>query len=347
MALFGRKRTTVGLDIGSGLVKVAVIDHSRGEPELVKVAIAPLPTDAIVEGEVMDPGIVADTIRGALQSAWPGTKEVVTAVGGRDVIIKRIQTERVKEQQASELMQWEAEQHVPDVESVELDFQILDPDGLANDEMSVLLVAAKRDLVEAKLRILAEAGVTASIVDVDAFALHNAFELNYPTAMRGLVGLVNVGHEVTNVNILDDGIPVLTRDLAFGTRRLREDLQREHGLPAAEAEEMIRGFDRSAQLDSVMERRTDEIATGVERAMAFLAPTLKKGETEIRSVYICGGGARTPGLGESLGRRLKKPVELANPLANIQVRQGALESLVTDEVAPLLMLSIGLALRKN
>jgi len=96
-----------------------------------------------------------------------------------------------------------------------------------------------------------------------------------------------------------------------------------------------------------MERRTDEIATGVERAMAFLAPTLKKGETEIRSVYICGGGARTPGLGESLGRRLKKPVELANPLANIQVRQGALESLVTDEVAPLLMLSIGLALRKN
>lgn len=347
MALFGRKRTTVGLDIGSGLVKVAVIDHSRGTPELAKVAISPLPTDAIVEGEVMDPGIVADAIRSALQSASPNVKDVVTAVGGRDVIIKRIQTERVREQQARELMQWEAEQHVPDVESVELDFQILDPDGAPNDEMSVLLVAAKRDLVEAKLRILAEAGVKASIVDVDAFALHNAFELNYPAAMRGVVGLVNIGHEVTNINILDAGVPVLTRDLAFGTRRLREDLQREHGLSAQDAEDLIRGFDRSAPLDSVTQRRTDEIATGLDRAMAFLAPGLKKGETEIRSVYICGGGARTPGLGESLGQRLRKPVELANPLANIQVREGALESLVTDEVAPLLMLSIGLALRTN
>lgn len=347
MALFGRKRTTVGLDIGSGLVKVAVVDHSRGVPELTRVAIAPLPPDAIVEGEVMDPGIVADTIRRTLESAGVTTKEVVTAVGGRDVIIKRIQTERVKEQQARELMQWEAEQHVPDVESVELDFQILDPDGPPNEEMSVLLVAAKRDLVEAKLRILAEAGVSASVVDVDAFALHNAFELNYPAAMRGLVGLVNVGHEVTNINILDDGVPVLTRDLPFGTRRLREDLQREHGLTVSDAEDLIRGFDRSSQLDAVTERRTDEIATGLDRAMAFLAPSLRKGDTELRSIYICGGGARTPGLGESLGRRTRKPVELANPLANIQVRQGALESLVTDEVAPLLMLSIGLALRQN
>jgi type IV pilus assembly protein PilM len=347
MALFGRKRTTVGLDIGSGLVKVAVVDHSRGTPELARVAISPLPADAIVEGEVMDPGLVAEAIRKALHSVAGDVKEVVTAVGGRDVIIKRIQTERVKEQQARELMQWEAEQHVPDVESVELDFQILDPEGAAGDDMSVLLVAAKRDLIEAKLRILAEAGVHASIVDVDAFALHNAFELNYPTAMRGLVGLVNIGHEVTNVNILDDGIPVLTRDLPFGTRRLREDLQREHGLSASDAEELIRGYDRSPQLDSAVDHRTEEIATGIERAMAFLAPNLKKGETEIRSVYICGGGARTPGLGESLGRRTKKPVELANPLANIQVRDGALESLVTDEVAPLLMLSIGLALRQN
>jgi type IV pilus assembly protein PilM len=165
--------------------------------------------------------------------------------------------------------------------------------------------------------------------------------------MRGLVGLVNIGHEVTNINVLDDGVPVLTRDLPFGTRRLREDLQREHGLSASDAEDLIRGFDRSAQLDSVIDRRTDEIATGLDRAMAFLAPTLRKGDSDVRSIYLCGGGARTPGLGESLGVRSRKPVELANPLANIQVRQDALQSLVTDEVAPLLMLSIGLALRQN
>ena len=177
MPLFGRNKTTVGLDIGSGLIKVVVMDHGRGAPELVKVAIAPLLPDAIVEGEVMDPRLVADAISQAMADAETKTTDVVTAVGGRDVIIKRIQTERVKEQQARELMRWEAEQHVPDVESVELDFQILDPDGASAEDMSVLLVAAKRELVDAKLRILAEAGLAPSVVDVDAFALHNAFEI--------------------------------------------------------------------------------------------------------------------------------------------------------------------------
>jgi type IV pilus assembly protein PilM len=298
-----------------------------------------------VEGEVMDPHLVSDVIRTTIESVDANTKAVVAAVGGRDVIIKRIKTERVKEAQARELMRWEAEQHVPDVDSVELDFQILD-DGDGRDEMSVLLVAAKRDLVEAKLRILAEAGITPSSMDVDAFALHNAFELNYPNAMTGAVGLVNIGHEVTNINILDDGVPILTRDLPIGTRRIREDLQREHGLSAADAEALIRGYDRSPQLDSVVLQRTEEIATGLERAIAFLSTSLK-GDGQMKAVYTCGGGSRTPGLTESLGQRLKKPVELANPLTTMSVRDGALESLVTDEVAPLLMLAIGLALRKN
>src|ERR1700754_2260355 len=191
MPLFGRKKSTVGLDIGSGLIKVAVVDHSKREPELVRVTVTPLLADAIVEGEVMDPGIVADAIQAALSNAGIDQKEVVTAVGGRDVIIKKISIERVKEQQARELMRWEAEQHVPfDMESVELDFQILDPDadGL---EMSVLLVAAKRELVESKLRVLTDAGLSPAVVDVEAFALHNAFEVNHPDAMNGVVGLLN------------------------------------------------------------------------------------------------------------------------------------------------------------
>jgi type IV pilus assembly protein PilM len=346
MPLFGRTRTTVGLDIGSGLVKAAVVEHGRGAPELVKVAVTTLAADAIVDGEVMDPALVAEAVRETLAATGVKPRRIVVAVGGRDVIVKRIRTERVKEQQARELMRWEAEQHVPDVDSVELDFQILDENGDSRDEMSVLLVAAKRDLVEAKLRILAEAGITPSSMDVDAFALHNAFEVNYPAAMSGAVGLVNIGHEVTNINILDDGVPILTRDLPVGTRRLREDLQREHGLSAPDAEALIRGYDRSPQLDSVIAARTEEIATGLERAIAFLSTSLK-GDGQMKAVYTCGGGSRTPGLTEALGQRLRKPVELANPLATMSVREGALESLVTDEVAPLLMLSIGLALRKN
>jgi type IV pilus assembly protein PilM len=345
MALFGRKKTTVGLDVGSGLIKIAVIDHGRGEPELAKVVIAPLLADAIVEGEVMDPGIVTDAIRSAMEQAGLKTKAVVTAVGGRDVIIKKIQIERVKEQQARELMRWEAEQHVPfDMESVELDFQILDPDA-DGMEMSVLLVAAKRDLVENRVRLLTDAGLSAALVDVDAFALHNAFEINHPDAMQGVVGLINIGHEVTNINLMDDGIPILSRDITVGTRRFREDLQRERGLGAEEADGLLQGYDRSPHLDTVIEGRGEEIAVGVERAAAFLASS-SRGGSQLRAVYLCGGGARVPGLVQALATRLRMPVELANPLANLRVREGALDNLITDEVAPLLMLPIGLALRK-
>jgi type IV pilus assembly protein PilM len=344
MALFSRKKTTVGLDIGSGLIKVAVIDHSSREPELVRVTVTPLLADAIVEGEVMDPGIVAEAVRRALASAGVKTKAVVTAVGGRDVIIKKIQIERVKEQQARELMRWEAEHHVPfDMESVELDFQILDPDadGL---EMSVLLVAAKRELIESKVRVLTDAGLEPGVVDVEAFALHNAFEVNHPNAMNGLVGLVNIGHDVTNINILDDGVPLLTRDLTVGTRRFREDLQRERGLSADDAQQLVQGFDRSPHLEAVIETRGEEIAVGIERAAAFLAQTSRS--SQMRNIYTCGGGSRIPGLNEMLANRLRLTVQQANPLANLKVRDGALESLVTDEIAPLLMLPIGLALRQ-
>jgi type IV pilus assembly protein PilM len=345
MALFGRKKTTVGLDIGSGLVKVAVVDHSKKQPELVKVAVVPLLADAIVEGEVMDPGIVAEAIQSALAAADVKGKHVVTAVGGRDVIIKRIQIERVKEQQARELMRWEAEQHVPfDMESVELDFQILDPDD-DGVEMSVLLVAAKRELIESKLRVLTDAGLEPGLVDVDAFALHNAFEINYPDAMRGIVALVNIGHDVTNINILDDGVPILTRDITVGTRRFREDLQREQGISADEAQQLLQGYDRSAHLDAVIESRGEEIAVGIERAAAFLASSSRAAST-VRAIYTCGGGARIPGLSDALADRLRVSVQQANPLTNLNIRDGALDSLVTDEVASLLMLPIGLAMRQ-
>ena len=339
----GRKKTTVGLDIGSGLVKIAVVDHSRKEPELVRVAVAPLADDAIVEGEVMDPNLVADAIKSALETASVTQKNVVIAVGGRDVIVKKVQVERVKEQQLRELIRYEAEQHVPfDVESVELDHQTLDPAG-DSPQMSVLLVAAKRELIESKLRVLADAGIPASVVDVESFALHNGFEVNYPDAMTGVVGLLNIGHDVTNINLLEEGVPILTRDVAVGTRRIREDLMREAGMSAEDAQKAIQSFDRNASLDSVLMTRCEEIATGVERAVAFLQQSSRG--AELREVYTCGGGARVPGLNDILGGRLRLNVTLANPLANLKVRDGAFESLVTDEIAPLLMLPIGLALR--
>lgn len=344
MSFFGRKKITIGLDVGSGLVKAVVIDHTSGTPELLKVVVTPLNDTAIVEGEIMDHDIVADAIRQTLAATGVKTKRVVAAVGGRDVIVKKIAIERVKEAQARELMRWEAEQHVPfDMESVELDFQILDPDadGL---EMSVLLVAAKRELVEAKRHLLADAGVSLAVIDVDAFALHNAFEANHPDAMKGTVALLNIGNEITNLNILDEGVPILTRDLTVGTRRFREDLQREHGIGGEDAETMLRSFDRTPVLDGSIAMRGEELAVGVERAATFLA-TSSRNFGQIRAVYACGGGARVPGLLEWLSERLRIPVQPANALARLTVRDGAMEFLATDEVAPLLMLPVGLALR--
>lgn len=344
MALFGRKKTTIGLDIGSGLIKVAVIDHSKGTPELIKVSITPLQADAIVEGEVMDPGIVAEAIRTALGAAGVKMTNVVTAVGGRDVIIKKISVERVSPDETRGLVRFVAEQHVPfDMESVEFDYQVLDPDSDGVD-MSVLLVAAKRELVESKLRLIADAGLTPAMVDVDAFALHNAFELNYPDAMNGVVSLVNVGHEVTNISVLEDGVPILTRDITLGTRRFREDLQRERGLSIEDADALLQGFDRSPHLDAIIVNRGEEIATGIERTAAFLASS--RSSAQLREVYVCGGGSRIPGLADALASRLRLPVKHANPLASLRVRDGAFDQLVTDEVAPLLMLPIGLALRQ-
>src|SRR5438874_685324 len=156
-----------------------------------------------------------------------------------------------------------------------------------------------------------------AIIDVDAFAIHNAFELNHPDAMRGVVGLVNIGHEVTNVNILEDGVPVLTRDLSIGTRRFREDLQREKGLAAEDAEQAIQGQAHSADLAPYVEARGEELAVGVERAAAFLA-TASRSAAGLSRVYTIGGGARIPGLNEALGSRLKVGVEIANPVQRLR-----------------------------
>src|SRR2546426_6007217 len=178
--LFGGKKTSVGLDIGSGIIKLVVIDHGGSEAELTKVATTEVAADAIVEGEVMDPGLVSEAIRGLFEAAGVKRKSVVTAVGGRDVIVKKIQMDRMKEGDAREVIRWEAEQHVPfDMANVELDFQILDPDseGL---QMNVLLVAAKRELVENRVGLLGEAGRRAAGQHADRPPPPNPVERDHP-----------------------------------------------------------------------------------------------------------------------------------------------------------------------
>ncbi len=344
MALFGRSKLSAGLDIGSGFVKLVVVDHSKSDPEIMHISTSPLVPDAIVEGEVMDPVLVAETIRSVMDGADLKKKEVVAAVGGHDVIIKKIQMDRMSESDAREVIRWEAQQHVPfDMESVQLDFQILDPEG-TEPQMSVLLVAAKRELIENRMALLADAGLTPTIIDVDAFALHNAFERSYPDSLAGVVALVNIGHETTNVNILEDGIPIVVRDIPFGSRRLREALQRERGLTADQAEEVIQGHGEGVEVASFVVDRVDELAVGIERAIAFI--TAQSGGEGIGQVYLSGGGARVPGVVDALGERLGVRTQMANPLERVAIRPDVAQNVVVDELAPMLMLSVGLAMRE-
>lgn len=343
MGLFGRKKATVGLDIGSGWVKVVEVDHSGDQPEVRRVAMRALPADTIVEGEVMDYAMVSATVSGLFQDLGLKGHNVVTGVGGHDVIIKKIEMDRMSESDARDVIRWEAEQHVPfDIKSVELDFQILNPNA-EGVRMEVLLVAAKRELVDNKLGLLEDAGVAPAIIDVDAFALHNALEYNYPSSRQGIVALVNIGHEVTNVSILENGVPILTRDIPFGSRRVREDLQRERGLTAEQAEEVVQGRESVAGLEQVVEAAADEVGVGIERAAAFLM-TRQSGEG-IGEIFLSGGGARIPGMADALTRRMSVTTQLVNPFQRIPVDPAAGGAVNLEEASPMLLLSLGLALR--
>jgi type IV pilus assembly protein PilM len=253
--------------------------------------------------------------------------------------------DRMKESDAREVIRWEAEQHVPfDMENVQLDFQVLDPldSGL---QMNVLLVAAKREVVDQKVSLLRDAGLAPQVVDVDSFALHNAFEYNYPDAMSGIVALVNVGHEISTVNVLQDGTLVLTRDVPFGSRRLREDLRRLHGLSTEEAEAVLQGqSERVREFRDLISEGCEELAIGVERAVAFLSLS-DSGGAGLGRVYLSGGGARIPGLQDVVAARIRARTEVASPLNRLRIRPGVATLFPVDEIAPMLMLSVGLALR--
>lgn len=345
MALFGRSKHTIGLDIGSALVKVAVIDHSAEEPKLLRLASRELSADAIVEGEIMDPGVVVEAIQSVIQGVGTKTRSIVTAVGGRDIIVKKIKLDRMPASDARAVISWEAEQYVPfDMQNVQLDFQILDPEaeGL---QMNALLVAAKKELVEQRTMLLGDAGISPSTIDVDAFALFNAFEYNYPSAAKGFAALVNVGHEVTTIIVQEEGVPIVTRDVPFGSKHLREDLRRLHGMSAEEADRVLRGdLSGGAEIDSVLADRASELALAIERATAFLNADLGAA-AGIAAVYLSGGAARVPRLQEAIAERLRVKVEVVNPLQRLEIAPEATADLPGEDTAALWMLPVGLALR--
>src|SRR5262245_58469355 len=239
--MFGKKKSTVGLDIGSSSIKVVEIAHDRSGDRLVNFGISEPLSEAIVDGEIMDRQLVHEAITNLMESRQIKNRTVSTAVSGRAVIVKKILMDRLSEEDAKEAIQWEAEQHVPyDINEVSLDFQIMNP-NVDQKKMQVLLVAAKKEMVANHAEIIREAGLEPRIIDVDSFAIQNAVEANYDLAADEVVALVNIGAEITNVNIVQNQIPHFTKDLSIGSNSFVEGIQRRHNVSQADALNALRG----------------------------------------------------------------------------------------------------------
>ena len=344
---FGRKQSLVGLDIGSHTIKAVelVSQPNRTHRLLHWGQSAPL-AEAIVDGEIMDRQLVIDAIGNLLETRDIKSKSVVASVSGRAVIVKKITMNRLSPDDAQQAVYWEAEQHVPyDINDVSLDFEILGPAPNDPKQMQVLLVAAKKDMVTAFADLIREAGLQPMVVDMDAFATQNALEANYDFAPEEVVAILNVGAEITNVNIVQAGVPYFTKDLQLGGHTLIEAAQRKFNLSQAEAAAAVRGESgASLELTPVIEQACEGLATALERAQSYLRTAGESGA--ITRILLCGGASLTPGLPDYLHRRFSVPAEIANPLARVSYDPAVFAGQDVQKVAPLLTVGIGLALRR-
>ena len=343
---FRRREITVGLDIGTGFSKAAVIDHAGGASRLVRTAVTPNAPETAA-GAAPDAALAADAIAAMLEREHIAAGEVVIGLGGPDVVSKRIEVARMAEQEARAVLPWEAEQHVPfDMDSVQLDFDIVDPDG-DDHRMSVLLAAAKLELIESRVALLRRAGLQPAAIDAEAFALCNAFRVNHPGAMVGVTALVDIGSATTTVNVLDDGLPVLARDLRFGTATLLEALARDRGLTAERAASLLRaevGSPDLADVSDFLADRTEPVTDGIRRSAKLLE--MEDPGLGIARVYLCGGGATVPGLAETIADRIGVETRVGNAVARLEAGPDVVDDPGLQEVSPMLMLAVGLALRR-
>lgn len=346
--VFGKKAATLGLDIGSNQIKLVEIQRTGKGFTLSNYGIAPLLPEAIVEGEVMDRTLVIDTIKNLFETRKVKSNDVVSAVSGRGVIVKRITMDKLKEQEARERIKWEAEQHVPfEISDVTLDFQILNPD-IGNNQMEVLLVAAKNETVNIQLDLLSGAGLNPVAMDYGAFAVQNAYEANYDVSAEEIVALVHIGADSTNINFVKGGVPYFTRDLPIAGNACLQLIQKNLGVSYDQASELIKGevvSDVSADSSaSVFNSFAEDFASSIERTLSFLA--MSGGGERMSRVVMSGGGSLIPSLQNHLRERFGIPVDIANPLQKIAYDPGLFGAAGTEKLGPILMLAVGLGLRE-
>ncbi|MEM8961790.1 MAG: type IV pilus assembly protein PilM [Acidobacteriota bacterium] len=349
MAFLSRSKGIVGLDIGSATVKLVELRERKGQFNLQRIGVEPLSPEAIVDGSIMDSSLVVEAIQKLVNQAGVKNQQFATSVSGHSVIIKKIELPIMEPDELAESIQWEAEQHIPfDINDVRLDYVTLSEDEPGRETMEVLLVAVKREKVNDYVSVISQTGKSPVIVDVDSFAIQNAYELNYQLDPLKVVALVNMGAGVTNINVLARGQSVFWRDISFGGNQFTEALQREFNLSFDEAESLKRGQtvgsytanDARRVLDTV----SGEMASEIQKTFDFFAATSSEGAPD--ELVLSGGCALTPNLQEVLRERFGIPVEMLNPLRDVQYKDSDFNREWLEGIAPMLAVSVGLAMRR-
>ena len=346
--LFGKSKNLVGLDIGSSGVKLVELKQGKaGSYKLVSAGVETLSPEAIVDGAIMDSSLVVEAINRLDSVLNVKNANYGTSLSGHSVIIKKINLPRMTESELAESIRWEAEQYVPfDINDVNLDYVVLEGGG--GDGMDVLLVAVKKDKIAEYTGVISQAGKTPALVDVDAFAVQNAYEINYPLTPGRVVALVNIGASVTNVNVLSGSNSIFWRDISFGGNQYTDALQKEFNLSFDQAEALKRGEKVGehtlATSLPILQSVSQDLAQELQKTFDFFTATTAT--EKIDEIVLSGGSARVVNLDSQLKDRFGIPVEIMNPFRQIQTSgSGVSEEWLADQ-APRLAIAVGLASRQ-
>ena len=343
MAFFRKATEIFGLDIGSSAVKALQLRESGSAYQLVALGIAPLPPDAIADGTIKDPPTVVEAIKRAVSKAGVKTSDSAIAICGRELIIKKVQIPKVPPKEIHDVVQLEAEHHIPfAIDEVFLDYHTV---GQHEGQLDLILVAVKKSKVLEYAAVVEGAGLTPIIVDVDSFALGNQFELNFPDEQREAVALIDIGASIMKTNVVRGGSTIFARDIPFGGNNYTQAITQQLRIPFEQAEAAKLGRDVGVRWETVvpaLEAVSRELSLEVQRTFDYFASTAES--ERIGKIVLGGGCSLLPGLNDYLSSNWGIPVELARPFERIDVDPAYAEEV--NAAGPALAVAVGLALRR-
>jgi len=348
--LLSKQSPVFAIDIGTNSVKIVHLQPRRKGYELLNFGTMPLPSGVIEDGAIVDPDVVVQAIKNLMKLEKIGVKNAVTAASGTSVIIKKIKVPQMSETELVNAIQFEAGQYIPfDIEDVYLDFMVLNTPLTHKDteQMEVLLVAVTKEKMNELTTILTRAGLKVAVVDVDVFAIENAFELNYSIPFNEVIVLMDIGAGVTNINILEQGYSAFTRDVYFGGMKYNEAIMRQLDVDYETSEKLKLGNETNghspSELYDITNSVTSELSMEISRALEGFRGS---SEIPISKIILGGGCARMVGLDQALAENLGIQVEIFNPFQKIHFSPKAFDPEYIEYMAPFASVGVGLALRR-